>query len=221
LTKINGIYEDLINNIVRNGKKSSPRGMEIRELLAQTIVLDPDDNVITLKGFETNLEYAKEELAWYLSGSNEISFSPRISKIWKKYSDDGEHANSAYGYLIFSYYYWPSMENQWDWVTNELRKDPDSRRAIINLLLIVHKDHDSKDIPCTIALQYLIRNNKLVAITYMRSNDAYYGFRNDVYCFCELQKKLAFRLGVATGEYYHVVGSMHLYESTIKKLKIE
>jgi thymidylate synthase len=192
--------------------------MAIRELIAQTIEINPNDNIITLKGYETNLEYAQEEFNWYLSGTNKIAYSPKIFKIWCKYSDDGIHARSAYGHKIFST---PCQDaiNQWDWIIDELQRDSDTRRAIININSIEDKNHISKDIPCTIALQYFIRQQKLFAITYMRSNDAYYGFRNDVYCFCELQKLLAQKLNITTGAYFHVVGSLHLYESTIDMLK--
>jgi thymidylate synthase len=72
--------------------------------------------------------------------------------------------------------------------------------------------------PCTISLQYLIRDDKLYAITTMRSNDAYLGFRNDLYCFTELQKKMAKELNVELGWYQHQVGSLHLYHDKLDKI---
>ena len=47
----------------------------------------------------------------------------------------------------------------------------------------------------------------------MRSNDAYWGLPHDVFCFTMLQEMMARRLSVDLGEYYHYVGSMHIYEN--------
>jgi hypothetical protein len=72
---------------------------------------------------------------------------------------------------------------------------------------------------CTIALQFLVREGELICIAYMRSNDLYYGFRNDVYCFTEMQKMLAKKLEVGIGPYFHIAGSLHLYEKELQKVK--
>jgi thymidylate synthase len=52
----------------------------------------------------------------------------------------------------------------------------------------------------------------------MRSNDAYYGFRNDYYCFTELLKRLAQLSNLKVGEYWHWATSMHLYLPQVEKM---
>jgi thymidylate synthase len=47
---------------------------------------------------------------------------------------------------------------------------------------------------------------------YMRSNDLWFGFCNDQYCFSELQKVVAERLSIDIGWYYHHAHNFHLYE---------
>ena len=42
----------------------------------------------------------------------------------------------------------------------------------------------------------MIRENKLIWIVSMRSNDVFYGFRNDLYCFTELQKRILENKGI-------------------------
>ena len=51
----------------------------------------------------------------------------------------------------------------------------------------------------------------------MRSNDLWYGFCNDQYCFSQLQKIVSERLSIDVGVYYHFVNNMHVYESFIGK----
>jgi thymidylate synthase len=52
----------------------------------------------------------------------------------------------------------------------------------------------------------------------MRSNDAYFGLPHDVFCFTMLQEMIACRLGVEVGEYYHYVGSMHVYHGYLQRM---
>lgn len=54
-------------------------------------------------------------------------------------------------------------------------------------------------------------------ITYMRSNDAWLGFPYDVFNFTMIQNYVAAALDVAIGRYFHMVGSMHVYEEHYDK----
>lgn len=223
LKDINEIYKSILIDLYTHGQTVKPRGLECKEIQGYQVKLeDITSNVITIPGFETNLAYAKEELAWYLSGSSSIAWSEKINRIWSKYSSDGFTVNSNYGERIFGKHKL-IKNNQWEQVKEELKHDPDSRRAIINLNSYFDKDDiNSKDVPCTIAFQLFIRDRagkKLDWVTYMRSNDINKGFRNDVYCFTEFQKKMALELSVNNGNYYHIVGSMHLYSHDYQKVE--
>lgn len=202
-------YYNALEKILLEGRIVNPRVLECKEVICFQFKIDPNDNIITLPGFETNVKYAKEELKWYLSGSNRIDFSDIIKKTWKKYSDDGIHVNSAYGHRIFGRH--TLFLNQWEWVKEELKADKHSRRCVININSVIDKK-ETNDSPCTMFYQVLIRDNKLIWITTMRSQDIYYGTRNDIYCFTEMQKKLAKELKLEVGDYYHLCNSLHLYE---------
>ena len=49
-------------------------------------------------------------------------------------------------------------------------------------------------------------------ITYMRANDAFRGMVSDVFSFTIIQELMATELNLAVGNYYHRVGTMHIYE---------
>jgi thymidylate synthase len=218
LSQYNKAYLDALIALSK-GIKTKPRGMDVLEIIPYHLVINnPTDRIVTIEGFETNIEYAEEELKWYYAGNNYISFSPVIEKTWKQFSDDGFTVNSAYGYRIFGNH--PSaMLNQWTWVVNKLKKDRDSRQCIININLPVDKIHETKDFPCTVYIQVFIRNNKLIWITNMRSQDIVLGMRNDVYCFTKMQEKMAKELNVELGEYHHICGSLHIYTKHFDKLE--
>lgn len=94
-----------------------------------------------------------------------------------------------------------------------LQTDPSTRRAVMGLYSPeLDLGADKKDIPCTLTLQFIVRRHELDLIVSMRSNDLWLGFPNDVFCFCVLQCWMASHLGIGIGTYYHLAGSMHLYE---------
>jgi len=215
----NDAYREILIDVYEKGIYSSPRGEKVKEIFNYGFSINPANNIVSIPDFETNLKYARKELDWYLSGTNRIDFDPLIEKIWKKYSNDGETVQSAYGHEMFRHQPTPGVGSQWEWVKNELKKDRDSRRAVINLNLSWHKSElCSKDFPCTMYLAFAIREGCLKLSVSMRSSDVYFGLRNDVYCFTELQKKMAAELGVSVGTYYHHSVSIHLYEEQWEKV---
>ena len=118
---------------------------------------------------------------------------------------------TAYGAKIF--HFGQIQLNQWENVKKILREDPDSKRAVVqifdaNELAVV----DNLDVSCTLGLQFLIRDNELHMVSYMRANDAFRGLVSDVFSFTVIQEVMATELNLAVGNYYHSVGTMHIYE---------
>ena len=60
-------------------------------------------------------------------------------------------------------------------------------------MMVKSIDTYAKDTPCTYAVQFTVLNNKLNMSVVMRSNDLWYGFCNDQYCFSKLQQLVAER----------------------------
>ena len=177
-----------------------------REIRAVTFVLQDIDSVYSTVR-NPSLKYACAELIWYLSGSKSMHFISQFASLWKDISDDGITSNSGYGYLVHKEYGFDQMEK----IIALLRTDPDSRRAIIHLKAPNPKVIETKDEPCTIALQFMIRDGELDCIAMMRSNDIWTGLPYDVIYFTTLQKIIADALGVNYGVYVHFAGSMHMY----------
>lgn len=196
---------------MQRGDAASRDGAVTGELInAITVIDDPKDNLVTSQIRKLSHKYAIGELLWYLSGSNKLDAIANYSKAWNKLSDDGETVNSAYGHRIFEKFGF----DQWEHVKGLLKADPNSRQAVIHIK--EPNPEKTKDLPCTVALQYFIRDGKLYATTYMRSNDIWLGFPYDVFTFTCLQIKMAFELGVGIGSYTHIAGSLHLYSRNVQ-----
>jgi len=210
----NDAWKSEVINAYVNGSEISPRQLKCKEVInRQFTITDPRSRLISINTRKMSPFYAIGELLWYLSGSNELDFISYYSSFWKKCSDDNETLNSAYGHRIFGHH--PDiLFNQFDHVVKLLSKDPYSRQAIIHFKL--PSSVKTKDEVCTLSMQFLIRDEKLHAITNMRSNDVMWGTTYDIYFFTILQEMLALKLKVNLGYYYHTAGSLHLYKKDYK-----
>jgi len=200
---------------------SSPRGMKVKEKLGVRFeITNPRHRIPYVPARKFKIQYMIAETLWYLSGNNETEWIANYAPFWKDISDDGITANSAYGARIFGSH--PRVSsgnlNQWEYVINELRNDPDSRRAMIHIRTPDDSIIGSKDVPCTIALQFFIRDNKLHQVVSMRSSDLVLGISYDVPAFTFLQELMANELGVELGTYIHISNSLHVYERHFEML---
>jgi thymidylate synthase len=173
---------------------------------------DPLDNHINNKERGWKHEYAEAEWQWYLSGNRNISklgdIYGKVPPIWERMADKDGNVNSNYGWQWL-------RNNQYDYVVDKLKKQIDTRHAAISIYdAKENKDYDN-DTPCTYAVQFTIIDNKLCMSVYMRSNDLWYGFCNDQYCFSMLQKKVSEDVNKEIGWYYHHAHNMHIYNDKL------
>lgn len=210
------IYRELVDKIYNKfDYESAPRGQKVRESLAvQFKLTNPRNRFVAEPQREFPLTYVIAESLWYMLGNNQTEWISNYSSFWKNISDDGVTANSAYGARIFRKH--PTVANgrlnQWEYVKEELTRDRDSRRAVI-LIRTPDDSIDAKlDVPCTLSLQFFVRDNKLELVVTMRSTDLVLGLTNDVPAFCLFQEIMAYQLGYELGSYTHVSNSLHIYE---------
>ena len=172
----------------------------------------PQLNIISDKKRDWNLDYAKAEWEWYLSGDPNIKklgeLYGKIPPIWKRMADEHGNVNSNYGYQ------W-KRKAQIDYVCAKLKTNKKTRHAAISIYDGKEYNKYKKDTPCTYAIQFTIVDDQLCMSVYMRSNDIWYGFCNDQYQFSSLQKMIAKRLNLNIGWYYHHAHNMHLYNDKL------
>lgn len=209
------IYKRLCNILLTEGEVVG-NTKEINNLMFTISAEDlaaPGGNVIGVRGISPS--YMLGELLWYFTGRNDVGFISKYGSLWEKLSDDGVTNNSAYGYVLTQ----QEGFNQVAKIIELLQKDPSSRRAVLNINKANENVIETKDEPCTIALQCFIRNGQLNMTGIMRSNDIWFGLPYDVIFFTELQKLIASALNVAVGSYTHFAGSLHVYDRNIEDIK--
>lgn len=170
-------------------------------------ILDTSDKVVNTKFRNFKIDYAEKEWQWYKSKNPDASDIAKVAKIWYNHMDERGYVNSNYGYQ------W-SRGNQLEYVINELNRDKYSRRAVISLYDGKENNMYSKDTPCTLSIQFYFTpdSDKLHMTVLMRSNDLWFGFCNDAYCFLKLHELVCDSLNVDQGFYTHYAQNLHIYE---------
>ena len=168
----------------------------------------PERNHITEEWRRWNAKYAEREWNWYLSHSRDVSELQKHAPIWKRMHGGDCQVNSNYGWL------W-NRNKQLQKVIEKLEDNPDTRQAWLTLYDGKEMDEYDYDTPCTLNIGFKIQEyqtQKILNMTVlMRSNDLIFGFCNDQYCFSQLQKYVASRIGAAIGNYYHFAQDLHIY----------
>lgn len=180
---------------------------------------------------EPNYDYAKREIEWYESQSlNVYDIKGTVPAIWKQVADVNGEINSNYGWMIFS----KDNGSQYQNCLWNLLNDTSTRQAVMiynrpEMQQDWNKNH-KHDFCCTFAVQYFLNEVdentfELCTFVLMRSNDAVFGYDNDVIWQNYVRDKLSTDISEQTG--YNIIckdvvwyaSSLHVYERHFKFLE--
>lgn len=204
----------LLDNILGRGTMTYPRGFKCLELLNVTTVFPMHKPIVTTTARELGYKFLFAEAFWILTGDNRVETIKPFSKRIAEFSDDGSIFFGAYG---------PKIYDQLTYVVNKLKEDKGTRQAVLTIWR--ENPPVSKDIPCTISVQWLIRNNCLHCIDTMRSSDAWLGWPYDVFNFTMVTSFIMLHLRevypeLHLGNLFMNLGSSHLYDTNLVKAKV-
>lgn len=211
MKKIDETYLSLGKDIIDNGIIYNDT-VAIFNKLVQIDLSIENDVVLSIPERKFSVDYAEREFEWYLSGDKSVRDLVKYAKIWDKHHSGDYIVNSNYGAL------W-NENDQLNKVKNKLLNEKYSRRCVITLYDGKRMDEYKYDTPCTLNLCFYMVNKKLNLSVIMRSNDYWYGFPNDVYCFVKLQNIICKQINAELGIYTHFVVNMHIYNDKIDKVK--
>lgn len=203
-----------VERILAQGAIVSPRGQKTFEILGNQTAISMQEPVVTLIERNINLKFLFGEAWWILSGSNRVTdIAPYMNAI-KQFSDNGISFRGAYG---------PQIIEQLDYVIDSLSNDEYSRQAILTIWR--QNPRPSKDIPCTVSMQWFIRDGRLDCSVYMRSSDMFLGWVYDVFNFSCVSAYIAIALrlfhypDLQLGRLILTAGSQHIYERNVEDVK--
>lgn len=200
-------FEYLYKEISTNGYESNNT---IRLLNIGFYIMNPTDNLIKTNYRKWNKWYADMEFQWYLSENKSVEDIKKYAKIWDKMHNGDNVVQSNYGWQ------W-NRNDQLKKITQILKSNNGTRRACITIYDGKEIENYIYDTPCTLTISFIIVNGKLCMSVLMRSNDLWYGFCNDQYCFSLLQKAISEELNIPIGWYYHFSIDLHIYKHFLNR----
>lgn len=217
-------WRDLLRAITREGsghvltqRAHEPRSTGTMELLGYQTRWDMGRPVVACPVRKLGYRFLAAEPAWIIGGSNKLAEILPYAKYLATFSDDGLHLNGSYG---------PPFVEQLPYVLDAIKSDPSTRQAVATFWR--PRPGKWKDVPCTVALQWMIRKDyddgdkaALHCVASMRSSDAWLGVPYDVATFSAMSAYVAMSLrlvGVVVdklGDLILTAGSQHLYSRDV------
>lgn len=215
----NALWLKLLHELLLHGEDVSPRGIDTKELLFIDKSFDMNQPICYHQLRKLNYAFSAAEAYFIAHGDNRVENLTQYNKNMINFSDDGLIFNGAYG---------PPFNDQLMYVVNTLANDLLSRQAV----LTIWKQNPvaSYDIRCSLALQFIVRKNRIHTKVTMRSSDIWLGVPYDLFNFTimtlrvltllnvKLSRKLEpIRLGIMNFS----AGSSHMYmqdESKARKV---
>jgi thymidylate synthase len=172
------------------------------------------DGLVPLIGTrKTYPKAAAAEMAWYISGSKDVTWLRNFAPFWNEFvEDDGCTIDAAYGYRWRKHF----GRDQIACAIAALRADASDRRVHVSGwdpgadgLGAKHQ----RNVPCPTAFNLNITDGYLHMSLFIRSSDLFVGLPYDTMGFAYLLDALAAELGVKLGFLQATMANLHLYES--------
>lgn len=210
-------YKKLAEDVL-NAPEVVVRGQKTKELVGYTFSIRDTTQIFDLKK-KNRFNYLFAEILWYAAGSYDIDFITKFASFWSTIANVNGTVNSNYGERIFR----QKASSSFFRAFYQLLRDQNTRQSIVHINLPEDINEFSKDIPCTLTLQFFIRNNALHLLTSMRSSDLWKGITYDIpnfYVFLHTMHHFLKSVypTLKIGEYKHISGSLHIYEPNYKNL---
>lgn len=218
---INSAWLGVLNLLTAAGAPIAPRGKKTLEWPQTTISTRLNDCVLTIGLRKLNYRFMAAEARWIINGQDDVDSIAQYNPNIAQFSDNGRTFFGAYG---------PRYRSQLPYVVQKLAEDPNTRQA--GMTLWQQNPPQTKDVPCTVALFFQIRQGELNVHVFMRSSDAWLGLPYDVFNFSMLgyhvlgfvNQRRAGDYGdyvdpVKPGTLYLTMASSHLYEEHIEPAK--
>lgn len=223
-------YYELLKTIMDNGDKVKTHFGNTKELIDRKLEITQEYNfpcTKTARTFDHCWKYESHELPWYFSGDRKHNYISKYAKMWKDITNVNGTLNSNYGFLI--YYMLPGkplhagekIYTAFEWAYQNLKKDKESRRAVILYNAREFNYLSNRDYICSQEQHFMIRNNELICIIPLRSSDAIFGLTFNMPWWSIVQQDLWLRLlqtypDLKIGNITVNIHSAHIYEKHFK-----
>ncbi len=222
-------YLDLMRHVLENGTQKADRtgtgtisvfGAQMRFNLQEGFPL------LTTKKLHTRSIF--HELLWFLRGETNIKYlKDNGVSIWDEWASESGDLGPLYGKQWRDF----SGVDQIQWVVDEIRRNPDSRRLIVSAWNPAFIPDGTKKpqenvrfgkmalAPCHCLFQFYVVDGKLSCQLYQRSADLFLGVPFNIASYSFLTHMVAQVTGLEAGDFVHTFGDLHLYSNHLDQAR--
>lgn len=194
-----------VTKVVNDGQECN----DTLELLSSSLSFDMNYPIVANDKRNPNYGFMFEEARYIITGQSDVRVLQKYIKKFDQYADLYPFQQGAYG---------PMFIEQLRYVVETLLESETSRQAVMTIWR--QNPRKSKDIPCTLSLQFFIRDDKLHTVVNMRSSDVFTGLIYDMFCFTAMSAVVLSYLDMADvklGTCHIHAGSSHLYKKDLPR----
>lgn len=187
--------------VLENGSKVESRYGSCFEIMGGQLVV-PAGILIERKGL--NLSIGWMEMYQLAAGVFDLDQLKRVAP------------NADHSLFTEAMAYGPRINLRIQSIIDTLRINPETRQAV--LFIGGPEDGPTSELPCTVTIQFLVRDETIYAIVSMRSWDLCRGLPYDLMMFSGLLMLVGRCLGYTVGAVMVNAGSTHIYEGWTHRL---
>ncbi|MEO8002257.1 MAG: thymidylate synthase [Arenimonas sp.] len=213
-------YLDVLTHVMQNGTEKSDRtGTGTRSVFGAQMRFDLNAGFPLVTTKKLHLRSIIHELLWFLKGETNIAYlkENKVS-IWDEWADANGELGPVYGKQWRS---WQcpdgSTVDQIQWLVDEIKCNPDSRRLIVNAWNVADLPKMAL-MPCHAIFQFYVANGKLSCQLYQRSADLFLGVPFNIASYALLTHMIAQVCGLGVGDFVHTLGDAHIYSNHFEQV---
>lgn len=218
-------YLELCKYVLKHGKKRKDRtGIGTISVFGYQMRFNLEDGFPLVTTKKIHLRSVIHELLWFLRGDTNIRYLHENKvTIWDEWADENGDLGPIYGKQ------WRSWEgangktyDQIQWVINEIKRNPESRRLIVNAWNVPDVFEEKMALPpCHVLFQFYVEGNKLSCQLYQRSGDVFLGVPFNIASYALLTYMIAHVTGLGVGTFIHTFGDVHIYLNHLEQIQLQ
>ena len=216
-------YLDLLHRIRTEGVRKDDRtGTGTISVFGHQMRFNLEEGFPLVTTKKLHLKSIIHELLWFLKGDTNVKYLQENGvRIWNEWADENGDLGHIYGYQWRS---WPDYEggfiDQISEAVETIRKNPDSRRIIVNAWNVA----DLKNMnlpPCHMFFQFYVADGRLSLQMYQRSADSFLGVPFNIASYALLLQMMAQVTGLKPGDFIHTLGDAHIFLNHLEQVDLQ
>lgn len=216
-------YHDLLRHVMETGTVKSDRtGTGTKSVFGYQMRFDLSEGFPVVTTKKLHLRSIIHELLWFLKGDSNIKYLKENGvSIWDEWADENGELGPVYGVQWRS---WPTADgkqiDQIQKLVDSIKKNPDSRRHIVNAWNVAEVDNMALP-PCHTMFQFYVADGKLSCQLYQRSADIFLGVPFNIASYALLTMMLAQVCDLESGDFVHTFGDAHIYSNHFDQVELQ